>query len=145
MHTPFFWLVICVGIVALALILPSRRQLFINLSLAVLIGAMTHLALDAVFVGVKLLYPLSVEYFRFRPPISWRYDNWIINYVLHPIFLTEIFAFIAAGIVFQTKRHGAGNCALPAILWVNRYLITIGALSGLAHFINWYVVYPLTH
>lgn len=144
-HTPFFWLVTCVGIAALALILPSRRRLLVGLSLAVFIGAMTHLVLDAIFVGVKLLYPISIEYFRFRHPITWRYNNWIVNYILHPIFLTEILTFVIAGIIFQTKRCRAGRCKWSTWLRINRYWIGMGALAGLAYFANWYIIYPSTH
>ncbi len=144
-HTPFFWFLCCCGIAALALIFPCRRRLLASLSLAMFIGAMTHLLLDAIFVGIRLFYPLSTAYYRLLPPISLRYGNWIVNYVLHPMFLTEIYTSITAGIIFQTKRHGAGNCALPAILRVNQQLIGIGVLLGLVYAINWYIVYPLTH
>lgn len=144
-HTPFFWLVICAGIAALTLVLPSRRQLLVSIALSILIGAITHLALDAIFVGVKLLYPFSTEYFRFRRPIAWRYDHWVVNYVLDPVFLTELYTFLAAGMVLEMKRSGATLRTLPAVLRSNSLLLGLALWLGLVYAVNWYLVYPLTH
>lgn len=144
LHTPFLWFVVCGAIASLALVFPCRRALLLNLALVVLIGTWLHLLLDAIFVGVKLLYPFSMNYYRFRPPISLRYDNWIVNYVLHPIFLTEIYTFIAAGITFKVKRDSVSLNRPLAILRSSRYLIAVAILITLAYVLNWYVIYPLT-
>lgn len=144
-HTPFFWLMTCVGIAALVLVWPSQRRLLVALSLAVFLGSMTHLMLDAVFIGVRLFFPFSTAYFRFRHPITWRYDNWIVNYILHPIFLSEILTVVIAGIIFQTKRCRKDRCEWATWLRMNRYWIGGTVVIALAYLANWYIIYPATH
>lgn len=144
LHTPIFWLAICAAIMVMALIFRRRRAVLVSLAIVVLVGTWLHLLLDAIFVGVRLFVPLSDDYFRFRGPISWRYDNWVINYILHPIFLTEVYLFVAAALVFQTKRRNAGNLTLSRVWKSNRRLFAVVGLITLAYAINWFVVYPIT-
>lgn len=143
LHTPIFWLGLCAAIMVLALIFRQRRAFLASLAIVLLMGAWLHLLLDALFVGVRLFAPLSDEYFRFRGPISWRYDNWVVNYVLHPIFLTEVYVFVVAGATYQTKQNSAGNVTVPGLLRINRNLLTVTALITLVYAINWFVIYPL--
>lgn len=142
-HTPFFWVLCSIGISFLAIAVKRKRRLFFNLAFALLVGAFTHILSDAVFTGVKLLYPLSNEYYRMRPPISLRYDNLFINYVLNPVFLTEIYTFVAAGIVLRRNRNKESASDLLAILKSNKDLIGGAALITLFYILNWYVIYPL--
>ena len=137
-HTPFFWVVCAAGVALLAVVFRHRKRLLLSLSLAILIGAGTHLLLDAIFVGVKVLYPLSNEYFRIRPPISLRYDNWIINYLLHPIFLTEIYTFVAAAMLWRHRRAEPSRPGFAGIIRVNRGIVGIAVLITALYLLNWF-------
>lgn len=139
LHTPFFWLLCASGVALLAVVFRHRKRLLLSLSLAILIGAATHLLLDAIFVGVKLLYPFSNEYFRMRPPISSRFDNWIINYSLHPIFLTEIYAFIGAAMLWRYRRAESSPAGVVGFLGVNRSIAEVAVLITALYLLNWLV------
>ena len=106
-HTPFFWIVCVLSISLLAIAVKRKRRLFFSLAFALLLGSSTHVLSDAIFIGVKLLYPMSNEYYRMRPPITLRYDNLLINYILNPIFLTEIYTFFAAGMILRSNKSKA--------------------------------------
>ncbi len=141
-HTPFFWIVCSLGISLLAIAVKRKRRLFFNLALALLLGSSTHVLSDAVFTGVKLFYPVSNEYYRMSSPIAVRYDDLLINYVLHPIFLTEIYTFLAAGMVLRSNKSKEHNNNLLAILKSNKDLIVGVALITLIYLLNWYIIYP---
>jgi len=138
MHTPFFWMLCAAAVAVLTIVIRKRRRLLLHLAFAILIGAATHILLDAIFTGVKLLYPLSNEYFRFRPPISSRYDNWLINYVLHPIFLTEIYAFVVAAMLWRYKRTKPSPPGPVGFLLVNRSIAGMAVLVTALYLLNWY-------
>lgn len=138
-HTPFFWMICAAAVALLAIVLRQRQRLLLGLSLAILIGAGTHIFLDAIFVGVKILYPLSNEYFRMRSPISSRYDNWIINYLLHPIFLTEIYAFIVAAMLWRYRRTEPSPPGVVDFLRVNRGVVGVAVLITALYLLNWQV------
>ncbi len=138
MHTPFFWVVCAAAVAALALIVRQRQRLLLHLALAILIGTGTHLLLDAIFTGVKLLYPFSNVYFRIRSPISVRYDNWLINYILNPIFLTEIYAFIGAAMLYRYRRTESSPGAV-GFLRVNQGIVGAAVLITVLYLLNWVV------
>ena len=123
-HTPFFWAICAAGVALLAIVFRQRQRLLLHLAFAILVGAATHILLDAIFVGMKLLYPLSNEYFRMRPPISSRYDNWIINYLLHPIFLTEIYTFVGATMLWRYRRAKASSRVVMGFLRANQGILS---------------------
>lgn len=129
------------SIFLLAIATERKRRLLFSLAFSLVIGSLTHVLSDAIFTGVKLFYPLSNEYFRMRPPIALRYDNLFINYVLNPIFLTEIYTFIAAGMVLRCNKRKEPTNNLW-ILKINKYLIGGAALITLFYALNWYVIYP---
>jgi inner membrane protein len=137
-HTPFFWMVCAAGVALLGIVFRQRKRLLLGLALAILIGAATHFVLDAIFVGVKILYPLSNEYFRMRPPISTRYENWLINYVLHPIFLTEIYVCVGAGMLWRYRRAEPSAPGVFGLLRVNRGIAGIAVLVTVIYLLNWY-------
>ena len=137
-HTPFFWMVCAAGVALLAILFRQRKRLLLRLSMAILMGAATHFVLDAVFVGVKILYPLSNEYFRMRPPISLRYDNWIINYLLHPIFLTEIYVCVGAAMLWRYRRAEPAPPGVAGFLRVNRSIAGVAVLVTVLYLLNWY-------
>jgi hypothetical protein len=128
-----------------AVIFRRRRAFLTSLAVVILMGTWLHLLLDAIFVGVRLFVPLSDEYFRFRGPISWRYDNWVVNYILHPVFLIEIYVFVLAAAVFQAKRSNSGGILISStLLNRNRKLLAISGLVTLAYAVNWFLIYPIT-
>lgn len=138
-HTPFFWVICTAGVALLAIVFRQRQRLLLHLALAILLGAATHILLDAIFVGVKLLYPLSDEYFRMRPPISSRYDNWIINYLLHPIFLTEIYTFVGAVMLWRHRRAKPSPPGVVGFLRVNQGILGLAVLITILYLLNWHV------
>lgn len=143
LHTPVFWLAFCGLILAAAVVVRRRRALLVSLAFVILMGAWLHLLLDAIFVGVRMFVPLSDDYFRFRGPISKRFDNWVVNYLLDPMFLTEVYVFAAAAVIFHTRRAGGFHVTLPRLLRTNRSLLAVTALITLAYVVNWFVIYPL--
>ncbi len=143
LHTPVFWLAFCGLILTAALVVRQRRALLVSLAFVILMGAWLHLLLDAIFVGVRMFVPLSDDYFRFRGPISKRFDNWVVNYLLDPMFLTEVYVFAAAAMVFHTKRSGGFRVAFPALVHTNRKLLMVTGMITLAYMLDWFVVYPL--
>jgi inner membrane protein len=138
-HTPFFWVICATGVALLAIPFRQRQSLLQHLALAILIGAATHILLDAIFVGVRLLYPLSNEYFRMRPPISSRYDNWIINYLLHPMFLTEIYTFAGAIMLRRQRRAKASSRGVVGFLLMNKGVVGLASLITVLYLLNWHV------
>jgi membrane-bound metal-dependent hydrolase YbcI (DUF457 family) len=145
LHTSIFWLGLIAAIMVVAVIFRRRRAFLTSLAVVILMGTWLHLLLDAIFVGVRLFVPLSDEYFRFRGPISWRYDNWVVNYILHPVFLIEIYVFVLAAAVFQAKRSNSGGILISStLLNRNRKLLAISGLVTLAYAVNWFLIYPIT-
>jgi inner membrane protein len=138
-HTPFLWVICAAGVALLAIVFRQRRRLLLSLALAILIGAATHILLDAIFVGVRLLYPLSSEYYRMIPPISSRYDNWILNYLLHPIFLTEIRTFVGAAMLWRYRRAKPSSPRIVGFLRVNQGVVGLAVLITVLYLLNWYV------
>ncbi len=143
LHTPVFWLAFCGLILTAALVVRQRRALLVSLAIVILMGAWLHLLLDAIFVGVRMFVPLSDDYFRFSGSISKRFDNWVVNYVLHPIFLTEVYVFAAAAFVFHTKQSGGFDVGWPRPLKTNRALLAVTGLITMAYVVNWFVIYPM--
>jgi membrane-bound metal-dependent hydrolase YbcI (DUF457 family) len=141
-HTPFFWIVCSLSISLLAIAVKGKRRLFFGLAFALLLGSLTHVLSDAVFTGVKLFYPASNEYYRVRPPITLRYDNLFVNYVLHPIFLTEIYTFFAAGMILRSNKSKEPANNLLAILKINAILVGGAVLITIIYVLNWYIIYP---
>lgn len=141
-HTPFFWILCSFSISLLAIGVERKQRLLFSLAFSLLAGSFTHVLSDAIFTGVKLFYPVSNEYFRMRPPIALRYDNPFINYVLNPIFLTEIYTFIAAGMVLRRNTRKEPTNNLLGILKIDKYLIGGATLITLFYALNWYVIYP---
>lgn len=138
-HTPFFWMTCAASVAVLAIIVRQRRRLLLHLAAAILIGAGTHLLLDAIFTGVKLLYPFSNEYFRLRPPISSRYNGWLVNYVLHPMFLSEFYAFVVAAMLWRYRKTKPSAPGAVGFLRVNRGIVAVAVLVTFLYFLNWHV------
>ncbi|MEL7258495.1 MAG: metal-dependent hydrolase [Pseudomonadota bacterium] len=91
-HIPAFWLLMA------SLVLPATRWLkpsWIRPAMAFFAGILVHLLLDTIAGDVKWLWPLSDRFFHlFTVPAT--YENWILNFVLHPVFLLEILIWVVA-------------------------------------------------
>jgi hypothetical protein len=73
-----------------------------------------------------------------RPPISSRYDNWIINYLLHPIFLTEIYTFVGAAILWRYRRARPSPPGVVGFLRVNQDVVGLAVLITVLYPLNWH-------
>ena len=103
---------------------------------------MTHLITDAIFVGVKMLYPFSDNYFRIRPPIRLLYEDRRLNYLINPIFLTEIHTFLLAWIVLREKRAENVTQAITGRILHHKDILAIAALITLAYCVHWFWLCP---
>lgn len=101
-HVPAFWA--AVSLIGLPL-LHVLRPAWMRVAGAFLAGILVHLSLDTVAGDIKWLWPYSNEFFKFIN-IPSRYPHWILNFVLHPVFLLEIAIWILAiGLWFQWPRR----------------------------------------
>ncbi|WP_306112869.1 MULTISPECIES: metal-dependent hydrolase [unclassified Roseovarius] len=85
-HIPGFWLMLA------ALVLPVlqvTKPHWLHPALAFLAGIFMHLCLDTVAGGIKWLWPLSDQLYRLFD-IPAQYGHWVLNFILHPVFLLEL-------------------------------------------------------
>ncbi|MBX3051245.1 MAG: metal-dependent hydrolase [Caldilineaceae bacterium] len=141
-HTPIFWLISAALLISAGLAFRRKRPLLIALALALLIGTFTHLITDAIFVGVKMLFPFSDTYFRMRPPIRLIVEDRRLNYLLNPIFLTEIYTFLLAWIIWREKRASSPSIPTTERIRRHRGVLSIVALITLAYCIHWFWLCP---
>ncbi|MDG2452630.1 MAG: metal-dependent hydrolase [Paracoccaceae bacterium] len=85
-HIPAFWSTVCA--VTMPLIYTFARQLFLPAA-TFFVAVMMHCVLDTVAGGILWHWPFSNEFTHFMT-IPSRYDNWIWNFVLHPVFGLEL-------------------------------------------------------
>ena len=119
-----------------------KRLLLIALVLALLIGTFIHLITDAIFVGVKMIYPFSDAYFRMRPPIRLIVEDRRLNYLLNPIFLTEIYTFLLAWVLLREKRASSAAKTVTERIRSHIDILSIAALITLAYCIHWFWLCP---
>lgn len=99
-HIPGFWAAVAAfGLTVIKVFKPR----LLGTALAFLAGVSVHLLLDSIAGDVKWLWPFSDAFFHLVT-VPARYDNWIWNFVLHPIFLLEILIWMAAMITFRRSR-----------------------------------------
>ncbi len=142
-HTPAFWLMCATLLILGGVLRPRIRYLLTALALALLIGTFTHLITDAIFVGVKMLYPLSDTYFRMSPPIRLIVEDRRLNYLLNPIFLTEIYTFLLAWIMWREKRADTVAHTLRMRLIYHKWILSSAVLIALAYGLHWYWLCPI--
>ena len=103
-HTPVLAAAMCL----LPLLLPSPHRR--ALSLAGLMGVISHLALDSLTIGpgVMWLYPFSRQLYGIDLATRWYpfegRDSWMIEYIGTPLFLIEVAIVIAAAAVWFRRR-----------------------------------------
>lgn len=85
-HIPAFWAGIAViGLPLLRILLPG----WIRPALAFLAAIFVHLCLDTIAGDIKWFWPWSNRFVHLVD-IPARQSHWVLNFVLHPIFLLEI-------------------------------------------------------
>jgi membrane-bound metal-dependent hydrolase YbcI (DUF457 family) len=106
LHTPPFALI--VGLVVLALPITQRAAWAAVAGAAVLV----HLVLDSITIGpgVMWLYPWSETFYGLsladtRYGRDWG-EQWLMRYINHPLFLSEIALVIAAGLAAGRTTKG---------------------------------------
>ena len=85
-HIPGFWaFVALVTLPALAIL----RRAWLPAALAFFAGLTVHLLLDSIAGDIKWLWPLS-DQFLHLVDVPARQSHWILNFILHPVFLAEL-------------------------------------------------------
>ena len=85
-HIPAFWaMVALVTFPILRVFKPTWRRAAVAFFAAILV----HMCLDSVAGGVKWLWPFSDAFFQLVT-VPAAQSHWILNFVLHPVFLLEI-------------------------------------------------------
>ena len=76
--------------------LPSTVRPALNhVALAFFAGIAVHLLLDSVAGDIKWLWPCSDRFFHLIT-IPASHSHWMLNFILHPVFLLEIMIWFAA-------------------------------------------------
>ena len=91
-HVPGFWLLL--GAVLVPLIAWLGRQ-WLPAALAFLAAVFVHIGLDSIAGGIMWLWPFSTQlHSLFEIPA--RYDQWVLNFIPHPVFILELIIWAAA-------------------------------------------------
>lgn len=99
-HIPMFW--IMVASVALPLMAWAKRA-YLPALCAFFAALMLHICLDSIAGGVLWQWPWSDQMTSLiKVPAT--YDNWVANFILHPVFLLEVLIWSAAFILWQRTR-----------------------------------------
>lgn len=100
-HAPAFWAAI--AIVVLPLVSRFAREL-LPTAVAFFAGLFLHICLDSVAGDIMWAWPLSDQLYHLVT-VTARYEHWILNFVLHPVFLLEIAIWIwAIFLVVRTSQ-----------------------------------------
>ena len=98
-HVPAFWLAVA------AVTLPALRVLqraWLPPALAFLAAIAVHLVLDTLAGDIKWLWPFS-DSFHHLVTVPARHGHWVLNFVLHPVFLAEIAIWATALWVWRRR------------------------------------------
>jgi inner membrane protein len=116
-HFPLFWLFIYFLGIIVTLLLYSLNKInkqyktnFIYLFSIFIANALLHLLLDLP-TGVLLLEPFSNTVFKFVT-IPNQYNNYLLNIILHPLFLVEILIVVFAVYLFIKEKKTSASKAL---------------------------------
>lgn len=85
-HIPFFWAV--VATVTLPLVYVWARQ-WLLAACAFFAALLLHICLDSVSGDILWHWPWD-DRFTSLVSIPARFDNWVLNFILHPVFLLEV-------------------------------------------------------
>lgn len=85
-HIPAFWA--AVAMVVLPLLYWLKRS-WLRPALAFFAAILVHLCLDTIAGDIKWLWPLSDDFVHLIT-IPAQHSHWILNFILHPVFLLEL-------------------------------------------------------
>lgn len=100
-HAPAFWAVI--ALITLPAVNMFARRVF-SVLIAFFLGLFVHICLDSIAGDIMWAWPFSDKLYHLVS-VSARYDNWILNFVLHPVFLLEISIWCWAFALIFWIRH----------------------------------------
>lgn len=101
-HIPAFWATLALLFVAIQSLMPP---LWRRCSWAFFLAILVHLLLDSIAGDIKWLWPLSDQFYH-AVTVPARYDNWILNFILHPVFLLEIVIWAVALFLWVRRPSG---------------------------------------
>lgn len=102
-HIPFFWAVVA------ALTLPliaALRKGWLLCALAFFAAIFVHLCLDTIAGDIKWLWPWQNTFFRLIEIPAIR-PHWVLNFILHPVFLLEMLIWATAFYLLWRQRAPA--------------------------------------
>jgi len=91
-HIPAFWAM--VAAVTLPLVTLFARR-FLMAAFAFFAALLVHVCLDTIGGDIMWRWPWS-DTFTSLVSVPARYDNWVLNFVLHPVFILELMIWAAA-------------------------------------------------
>jgi len=102
-HTPYYWLLIYVGLSLIALLL--RRFGAFKLLSVFFSAVVLHLLLDTITGQIQWLYPASTKPFTLVqvPAVN---EWWVTNFLMHWTFAIELFVIVLSGILLFTRGRG---------------------------------------
>ncbi len=105
-HIPAFWLALAAIVLPiLAIVKPA----WLRPALAGLAGVFVHLCLDTLAGDIKWLWPWP-DRFVHVVDIPARHSQWVLNFVLHPIFLIEVLIWgVALRVMMRPATHQKGE------------------------------------
>ncbi|MDA9207846.1 metal-dependent hydrolase [Octadecabacter sp.] len=98
-HIPAFWAAIAV--IALPLVTVCARH-YLTAACAFFAALLTHVCLDTIAGDIMWHWPWSTK-FTHLVTIPARYESWVLNFVLHPVFVLELLIWAAAIFLFWKR------------------------------------------
>lgn len=103
-HIPAFW----VALALLILPLTARRTPhWLGPALAFFAALAVHLALDTISGDIKWLWPVSDRFFHLVT-VPATQAHWILNFILHPVFLAELAIWAVALFLWARRQRHEG-------------------------------------
>ncbi|MEM6587144.1 MAG: metal-dependent hydrolase [Pseudomonadota bacterium] len=100
-HVPAFWAAIALVVFPLIRVFQPR---WTWPAIAFFAALFVHICLDAIAGGIKWFWPFSNELF-YIVTVEAVQRHWLLNFIIHPIFLLEIAIWIAAFVVWHRTRR----------------------------------------
>ncbi len=95
-HIPAFWAVIAAITLPLITILKRR---YLPATVTFFAALLIHICLDTISGDILWGWPFS-DTFTHLITITPRFDNWVLNFILHPVFAFELLIWAAAAYLF---------------------------------------------
>jgi inner membrane protein len=98
-HIPAFWAMIAVFVLPLLRVL---KPTWLLVGMSFFTALLLHIILDSVGGDIMWLWPWRSDMFSLLT-IPARFDVWILNFILHPVFLLEICIWAAFAWLYFVK------------------------------------------